>query len=121
MAAIFRIAEPLGGTLMLLGIAPNSIGLVVREFLALSSLPEESPLYKDAGPHMIADYLAKVKSMSSSYGPLFLKGILNFWAYCPFLITRGTTFSLNSDTTSSFWHIKLGTSILPASKISTFY
>lgn len=74
---MLRIAVPFAGTLILLGMETNSKGLVVIEFLVLdSSLLEESVLFK--GPQIIADYLAKVKSISRSYGPLFLNGILNF-------------------------------------------
>lgn len=73
LAAMFRIAVPFAGTLRLAGIDTNSMGLYVRGGLAFLSSPA---IYK--GPHITADCFAKVKSISNSWGPLFLKGILNF-------------------------------------------
>jgi hypothetical protein len=57
-----------------LGRAENSMGL---EECVLMSL-EVSELLLCKGPLMTADYFTKVKSTSKSWGPLFLKGILNF-------------------------------------------
>jgi len=97
LATIFRIAVLLAATLRLLGIAPNSIGLCVKALL--SSAGEFLPVF---GPWMTADCFTKVKSMSRSWGPLFLKGILNFYPFWPFFTTKGMTFSLYSVMCSSF-------------------
>lgn len=74
---MFRIPEVLAGILRFDGVVTNSIGLYVNGGLSLPSLPVEFYLY--SGPCITADYLAKEKSISKSCGPLFLKGILNFW------------------------------------------
>lgn len=65
---MLRIAVPFAGTLILLGIAPKSMGLVIIEEPDLldSSLPLDSPLCSWGGPHMTADCFANVKSISSS-------------------------------------------------------
>lgn len=70
------MTELLAGTLMLLGVVTNSSGL---EVMGLSSLPLESDRESEGvGPQITADYLAKVKSISRSYEPVFLNGSLNF-------------------------------------------
>ena len=92
------MAEELAGIFTLDGIATNSIGLDVNGLILLLSSFE---LFW--GPLMTAECLEKVKSISRSYAPLFLKGIRNFWQACPFFTTRGMTFSpLHSVMTSSF-------------------
>jgi hypothetical protein len=63
LATILRIAVPLDGTFILLGIATNSSGLCV---IYLDSSPPEFDLYKGKGPLITADCLTKVKSISSS-------------------------------------------------------
>jgi len=90
---MFKMAELLGAIFTVLGTAVNSTGLCVNSFELL-------PL--ELGPLITAVYFTKLKSTSSSYGPLFLKGILSFCPPYPFLIARGIIFSLISERWSSF-------------------
>jgi hypothetical protein len=81
LAPIFKIAVPFEETLMLLGRAENSIGLSKAGYAFPLSSVVELLLDNDKGPLITAAVFTKVKSTSKSWGPKFLKGILNFWLF----------------------------------------